>query len=244
MVTKVQFGREDVNLLKYYEGTVFNVNTQALVNTVNCIGVMGAGIALEFMLRYPKMFEDYEAKCKDKKITTGKIDYYNNSDGRIIVNFPTKWHFKYPSKLIWIEQGLQDFVKTYQTYGINNVAFPKLGTSKGGLNWNDVKELMEKYLSQLNIEVYICLDNRKEPEGIEKIMLESFNSTSIEQFTNIVKLNSKQKAVIQKSFPYDRFWKIAETESIGIKTYSLVFKHFYSLAIENRSESRQLTLFD
>ena len=111
-------------MIKYFEGTIFNVDTQTVVNTVNCMGVMGAGIALEFMLRYPAMFEDYETKCKDKRIMTGKVDYYKNEDGSMIVNFPTKWHFKYPSKLIWIEQGLQDFVKTYQKTALLQWRFP------------------------------------------------------------------------------------------------------------------------
>jgi O-acetyl-ADP-ribose deacetylase (regulator of RNase III) len=231
-------------MIKYFEGTIFNVDTQTVVNTVNCMGVMGAGIALEFMLRYPAMFEDYETKCKDKRIMTGKVDYYKNEDGSMIVNFPTKWHFKYPSKLIWIEQGLQDFVKTYQKNGITSVAFPKLGTSNGGLNWNEVKILMEKYLSNLDIDVYICLDNKKEAEGIEKSMLDKFNSTNIEQLSSLVKLNAKQKDNIQKHIPYNRFWKISQTESIGMKTYSMIFKHFYGLALGNSQEPSQLSLFD
>lgn len=231
-------------MIKYYDGTVFNVDTQALVNTVNCTGVMGAGIALEFMLRYPEMFEDYEVKCKDKRIVTGRVDYYKNGDGRIIVNFPTKWHFKYPSKLIWIEQGLQDFVKTYKQNGIESVAFPKLGTSNGGLSWNNVKILMEKYLSNLDIDVYICLDNKKDAEGVEKIMLDKFNSTSIDNISSLVKLNAKQKDSIKKRMPYNRFSKILDTESIGIKTYSVIFKHFYSLAVGDSEEPRQLSLFD
>lgn len=231
-------------MINYYEGTVFNINTQAIVNTVNCTGVMGAGIALEFMLRYPDMFEDYEAKCKDKRIVTGKVDYYKHEDGQIIVNFPTKWHFKYPSKLIWIEQGLQDFVRTYQKYEITSIAFPKLGTSNGGLNWNDVKALMEKYLDKLDIDIFICLDNKQEPEGIEKIMLDKFNAVNIEELSKTVRLNVKQKDIIQKKIPYNRFWKIADTESVGIKTYSSIFKHFYNLAGGESEEPSQLSLFD
>lgn len=231
-------------MIIYSEGTVFNVGTQALVNTVNCTGVMGAGIALEFMLRYPAMFEDYEAKCKEGKIITGRVDYFKNDDGNTIVNFPTKWHFKYPSKLIWIEQGLKDFVNTYQNKGITSVAFPKLGTSNGGLNWIEVKNLMEKYLSNLNLDVYICLDNTKEAEGLEKNMLNKFNSTSIDQLSRLVKLNAKQKDNIQKFIPYKRFWQISETESIGMKTYSMIFKHFYGLALGKSQEPSQISIFD
>jgi O-acetyl-ADP-ribose deacetylase (regulator of RNase III) len=231
-------------VIKYYDGTVFNVDTQALVNTVNCTGVMGAGIALEFMLRYPAMFEEYEVKCKDKKINTGSVDYYKNKDSKIIVNFPTKRHFKYPSKMIWIEQGLQHFIKTYKQQGITSVAFPKLGTNNGGLNWEDVKLVMEKYLSSLDIDVYVCLDNIKEAEGVEKKMLDSFNLTSISDLSKIVKLTTKQKENIQKSFPYKRFWKIGETESVGIRTYSAIFEHFYDIANNGKQTPTQMSFFE
>ena len=135
-------------MITYLEGTVFNSNAEAVVNTINCVGVMNAGIALEFGLRYPEMLSEYQKKCKNKEIQTGKIYYYIAKD-KTIVNFPTKWHFKYPSKLEWIEEGLRDFVKTYKQYGFKSVAFTKLGTLNGKLDWNDVKQLMEKYLSNL-----------------------------------------------------------------------------------------------
>ena len=231
-------------MIKYCEGTVFNVNASALVNTVNCVGVMGAGIALEFMLRYPEMFDDYEDKCNAKKILTGKVDYYKNKDGTIIINFPTKTHYKYPSKLLWIETGLQHFVNTYSEFGIKSVAFPKLGTSNGGLDWNDVKLLMEKYLSKLDIDIYICLDTLGEAEGIEKKMLDKFNSTDITDISKVVKLNIKQKENLQMQMPYDRFWEISDTESIGKKTYSNIFKYFYKIAIGRNEEPSQISLYD
>ncbi|HHW95478.1 MAG TPA: macro domain-containing protein [Mogibacterium sp.] len=231
-------------MIIYSEGTVFNIGAQAIVNTVNCTGVMGAGIALEFMLRYPDMFEDYATKCKENIIRTGKVDYYQNKDSSIVINFPTKRHFKYPSQLIWIEQGLQDFVKTYKEKKVVSVAFPKLGTSNGGLDWNAVRPLMERYLSNLDIDVFICLDEKKEAEGVEKDMLEKFNALGIEELSHLVKLNKKQKENIQKNKPYDRFWKISKTESIGIKTYSKIFKHFYDLSMGNNLKIRQLSLLD
>lgn len=230
-------------MIKYFDGTVFNANTQAIVNTVNCVGVMGAGIALEFKLRYPEMFDDYEKKCKEKQIRTGFVDYYN-SDSQLIINFPTKWHFKYPSKLIWIEQGLKDFAKTYKKHGIESVAFPKLGANKGGLNWEDVKIIMEKYLSDLDIKVIICLDETKVAEGVEKMMLDKFNSIDIMQLVEIIRLSQKQKENILRSVPYNRFWKIGETESIGSITYSKIFKYFYDLSTYTVEEPKQMLLFE
>ena len=231
-------------MITFFEGTVFNSDAKALVNTVNCTGIMGAGIALEFKLRYPEMFKDYEAKCKAKIIKTGKVDYYQYNGSITIVNFPTKWHFKYPSKITWIEQGLQNFVDTYKEYNITSVAFPKLGTSKGGLNWEQVKELMVKYLSPLDIDVFICLDKKQNAEGVEKVMLDHFNSCSISHLSYIVKLNKKQKNNIEANMPYNRFWKIADTESIGSRTYSNLFKYFYEKAFKNNVEYAQSTFDD
>lgn len=232
-------------MIKYVRGTVFNANTQAIVNTVNCVGVMGTGIALEFKLRYPKMYNDYEVKCKEKKIVTGRLDYYKNQEGPIIVNFPTKRHFKYPSQLIWIEQGLQDFVKTYQKNGITSIAFPKLGTGKGGLIWDEVKMLMENYLSDIDIDVYVCLDCLKEAAGVEKEMLHIFNGSNFEQLSRTVKLNEKQLISIQKNVPYNRFWKILDTEHVGMKTYTRLFDYCYKVALGDMGEEpNQLSLFN
>jgi len=231
-------------MIRYFEGTVFNLETQALVNTVNCVGFMGAGIALEFMLRYPSMFEDYAEKCKNGKITIGKVDYFNGADGRVIINFPTKQDFKYPSRINWIEQGLINFVQTYKEQGIKSVAFPKLGTNNGGLNWDDVKQVMEKYLSKIDIDVCICLDKTKEAEGLELVMLNKFNSMSLNQIESIVKLNTKQKINIQKEMPYKRFWKINETPSVGKKTYAALFKYFYDYSINGIENPIQMSLFE
>ena len=211
-------------MIKYVNGTVFNQNTCAKVNTVNTVGVMGAGIALEFSLRYPEMLFDYEEKCKNRLITVGKVDYYK-TQGITIINFPTKWHFKYPSKIEWIEQGLIDFVNTYKAAGITSVAFPRLGTSNGGLDWPDVQRVMEKYLSDLDIEVLICLDNGP-AEGLEKEMVDRFNDTDFSKKIPDVKLNAKQIASLEEAKPIDRFWKVKELDGIGITCYKKLHEYF------------------
>ena len=202
-------------MLKYYDGTVFNVNAQAVVNTVNCTGVMGAGIALEFALRYPQLFNDYKQKCERKEMVIGKVDYFDAGD-KLIINFPTKWHFKYPSKLEWIEMGLKDFVKTYKKHNIKSVAFPKLGTLNGGLNWNNVKHLMEKYLTDLDIDIFICLDQKKEAEGLELQMLKILNEINFNASKKEFNLKEKQINCLLKAKPFTRFWKLQQIESIGI----------------------------
>lgn len=214
-------------MIKYFDGTVFNVDTDAIVNTVNCDGFMGAGLALEFALRYPKMYEQYKKDCATKSTRTGLVNYYNE-ENIVIINFPTKNSFKFPSHIKWIELGLINFVQTYKSKGITSVAFPKLGTANGGLSWNDVKELMEKYLSNLDIDIYICLDIEKEAQGIEKVMLNNFNKMSTSELASIIRLSQKQIDELNLRKPYSRFWQIQKTPTIGITTYKKMFEYFYS----------------
>lgn len=214
-------------MIRYFKGTVFNVKADAMVNTVNTVGVMGAGLALEMALRYPEFLEDYKMKCEKNLIRIGKVDYYLGQDVKII-NFPTKQHFKYPSRIEWIEAGLRDFVLTYKDKNIKSVAFPKLGSLNGGLDWIKVRGLMEKYLFDLDILVYICLDVEKEPEGIEYKMVQNFNSISIDSLRENVKLNQKQIEVLKTCKPIKRFFSISKMEGIGQKTYSSLFNYFYN----------------
>lgn len=230
-------------MIRYYKGTVFNAGTEAIVNTINCDGVMGAGIALEYGLRYPDMYKDYEAKCKSGEIYVGRVDYYKDASSIIIINFPTKIHFKYPSRIEWVESGLKAFAQSYKDYGFNSVAFPKLGTSKGGLDWNKVKPMMEKYLFPLDLDVVICLDEIKEAEGTEKTMLDMFNASPIDSLAKIARLNSKQKEIINLRQPFRRFWEIGCTEGIGKKTYAALFTYFYNKAISD-VVNEQVSIYD
>ena len=214
-------------MIKYFEGTVFNTPAQAIVNTVNCDGFMGAGLALEFALRYPNMLKDYESKCKNKLIKTGLMDYYKENNITII-NFPTKNSFKFPSNILWIKQGLQNFRDTYKENNIKSVAIPKLGCSNGGLSWQEVKILMEQYLKDLDIDVYICTDTLQEAQGKELEMLEQINNLPIDELCKAVKLNQKQQNAIINNRPFRRFWLISKISDIGKTTYKNLFTHFYN----------------
>jgi len=228
-------------MIEYFEGTVFNVESDAIVNTVNCIGVMSAGIALEYALRYPEMFLDYENRCKNKEIKVGDVYYFKYAD-KIIINFPTKWHFKYPSKLEWIESGLKSFVRSYKDYGITSVAFPKLGTLNGKLSWDIVKKLMEKYLGDIDIKVYICLDNLGIASGIEKQMLDIFNKTDLNVIKKEMRITQKQMQILNEKKPFNRFWKIHELEGIGISLYKNLHAYCFDKATKKRS-NEQLSFF-
>lgn len=142
--------------IEVIKGNIFNTKAQTIVNTVNCVGVMGKGVALVYKLRYPKMFDLYSDYCKSKLIGIGKLWLYKGEENAPwVLNFPTKYHWKYPSKIEYVEKGLQKFVDTYQEKGITSIAFPMLGTHNGGLDKEEVLSIMKHYLSQCNIPIEI-----------------------------------------------------------------------------------------
>lgn len=136
-------------------GNIFESNMDVLVNTVNCVGVMGRGIAKEYKAKFPKMYDEYRLLCENKKLTTGKVYPYYESDKVKILNFPTKQHWKSPSKLEYVIDGLNWFVSNYENLEIKSIAFPPLGCGNGGLDWETIGPIMYKTLKDLPIVIEI-----------------------------------------------------------------------------------------
>jgi O-acetyl-ADP-ribose deacetylase (regulator of RNase III)/uncharacterized protein YwgA len=137
-------------------GDMFTSNAQTLVNTVNCVGVMGKGVALKFKERFPEMFNDYVSRCERKAVKLGEPYVYEDRSGVKILNFPTKDHWRSPSRLRDIERGLDYLVGHYQAWNITSVSMPPLGCGNGGLEWAEVGPLIYRKLHGLpvDIEVY------------------------------------------------------------------------------------------
>ena len=154
-------------------GNIFASPRQTLVNTVNCDGVMGAGIALEFKLRIPEMFDRYVEHCRAGRINIGSLWLYKPPaearEQRWALNFPTKRHWKYPSKVAYLEAGLEKFLATYQEKGIQSIAFPLLGATNGGIPEDESLAVMQQYLSQCDIPVEIY---RYDPTATDDLYLE------------------------------------------------------------------------
>lgn len=141
-------------MLKIVEGDIFTSPAQTLVNTVNTVGVMGKGLALAFRKKYPEMYEYYKNACVERNLVVGRLMLYKGKD-HWILNFPTKEHWRNPSRYEYIEDGLKAFARCYSDFGIRSIAFPKLGCGAGGLDWEKVKPLMVSYLKDLPIDVFI-----------------------------------------------------------------------------------------
>ena len=146
-------------MIHYTTGNILESDAQALVNTVNTVGVMGKGIALQFKKAFPNNFKAYEDACKRKEIAIGKLlvtkDCNLNSGEKIIINFPTKKDWRKSSEYSYIEDGLTDFLNVIEKEQIKSVALPPLGAGNGGLEWEKVKQILEQKLSSLNIDIYV-----------------------------------------------------------------------------------------
>jgi O-acetyl-ADP-ribose deacetylase (regulator of RNase III)/uncharacterized protein YwgA len=143
-------------MFKALIGDIFASEAQTLVNTVNCVGVMGKGVALEFKKRFPRMAKDYADRCARKEVRLGEPYLYVDQAGARIINFPTKGHWRSSSRLADIERGLDHLSTHFAEWGVTSLALPPLGCGNGGLAWSEVGPLIYAKLHGLpiNVEVY------------------------------------------------------------------------------------------
>lgn len=152
-------------MIYYTQGNLLEANVEALVNTVNTVGVMGKGIALMFKERFPKNMDAYARACKKGEVITGKM-FVTATDELVgpqwVVNFPTKQHWRSKSKMEWIEEGLQDLRRFINEKKIKSIAIPPLGSGHGGLDWQDVKLKIIEALSDIEgVDIWVYEPTKK-----------------------------------------------------------------------------------
>jgi O-acetyl-ADP-ribose deacetylase (regulator of RNase III) len=141
--------------LQYVQGDLFTASVQAIVIPVNCRGVAGKGLALQCKQRYPRWFLDYQEFCRDRLIWPGHPGLHWSSYAPWIIDFPTKDDWRLPASLFYIETGLLSLFSLCYDYRVASLALPKLGCGAGGLSWEQVQPLIETYLSQLPVPVFV-----------------------------------------------------------------------------------------
>lgn len=159
-------------MIDYRSGDVLTEDAEALVNSVNCVGIMGRGIALQFKKAFPENFGAYKAACRRSDVQPGRMfvfETHRMTNPRYIINFPTKRHWRGKSRLKDIEDGLIALVEVIRTRGIRSVAIPPLGSGLGGLVWSDVRERIERALGTLTDTRVVVF----EPEGAPEIVRSS-----------------------------------------------------------------------
>ena len=145
-------------MIRFIKGNLLEAETEAVVNTVNTVGVMGKGIALQFKERFPENFKAYEAACKTGGVEIGRMFGTRTltlSNPKWIINFPTKKHWRNPTKIEWVVEGLLSLRLFIDQEGIQSISIPPLGCGNGGLQWSRVKREIELALSELDVEVVV-----------------------------------------------------------------------------------------
>lgn len=200
--------------MKYITGNMLEADTEALVNTVNTVGVMGKGIALQFKERFPINFKIYANACKKGEVQVGKmlVVKENTINGeKIIINFPTKTEWFKKSQYSYIEEGLKDLARVIEDYNIRSIAIPPLGCGNGGLKWEKVKQLMDKYLghfSDVTIQIY-------EPNDAVKKILQK------EAVKKEVGLTAPRAMLLYALFKFEKLGEVATIFSANKLAYFL-----------------------
>ncbi|WP_224277791.1 macro domain-containing protein [Nocardioides lacusdianchii] len=164
--------------------TLLKSRMQTITNTVNCVGVMGKGVALKFKQAHKANFDDYVRRCDRNEVRPG-VPYVFPADAKrdkpeleLILNFPTKNHWRNPSQIEWVERGLQILADRYQEWDIKSLALPPLGCGNGGLRWSDVWPLIQHHLGELPIEIEVWVPDGEEvdePKVAEEAQLDLFS---------------------------------------------------------------------
>ncbi len=155
-------------MIKYITGDIFKAEVEAIVNTVNCVGVMGRGIALQFKKRFPENFKVYETACKQDEVKPGHMFVYDTGsfvNPRFVINFPTKRHWRGKSRMADIDSGLLDLARVIQEHKIRSIALPPLGCGLGGLEWSEVRGRIEQTLSDLTDVEIVVFEPKGAPEA-------------------------------------------------------------------------------
>jgi O-acetyl-ADP-ribose deacetylase (regulator of RNase III) len=206
---------------------------------------MGAGIALECRLRYPEMFLQYQKNCEAGLINIGKLSIYKGSD-HWILNFPTKKHWKYPSKEEYLKLGLEKFIATYHQKNITSAAFPLLGANNGGIPQQKSIEIMTSYLKNCEIPIEIYTYDPKAHDDLYEKFKEKFLTLSLDELkvesglridiVNKIKDSISDNNVFQLN-------QLAMKKGIGDKTLEKVFR-FVSKERTHQSNQFQLDLIN
>lgn len=166
-------------MIKVLVGDLFTSKAQTLVNTVNCVGIMGKGIALQFKHRFPDMFKDYEERCKRKEVRLGRPYLYTTMLPPHILNFPTKDHWRMVTNLADLVRGLEYLLAHYKEWGITSIAIPPLGCGEGQLEWRVVGPTLYRYLSRMDISVELYAPYGTPHEELQIPFLESAGAPAV-----------------------------------------------------------------
>ena len=183
--------------MKILVADILQSKAQTLINTVNCVGIMGKGIALEFKNRFPEMFEDYLKRCERKEVKPGLPYLYKGLFPPQVINFPTKDHWKSVSRISDIERGLQHLLSHYREWEVTSLAIPPLGCGNGQLEWKVVGPLIYRYASQMDIPIELYAPYGTPPKELSVEFLSQEPSASLQRRSVQSAINPAWVALIE-----------------------------------------------
>lgn len=254
-------------MIKYITGNLLESEADCLINTVNCEGYMGKGIAYQFKLRFPENNKDYVKACNNGTLTIGELHFYKE-DGKMIINFPTKDKWRNKSEMDYIEKGLNQLVELLPKLNINSIAIPPLGCGNGGLKWDEVKTLILEKLgdSKEKYDLYIYEPSKNYVATSKvapqlslsalvlmsiKIGLNKFNTLRLQKtayFMNIFLQENYFKFQKHKYGPYDNSIAIISKNIKEFQNYyntkntKDAYEIAYNIIISNKSDLKLKTL--
>lgn len=237
-------------MIKYTTGNILDSETDAIVNTVNCEGYMGKGIAYQFKLKYPENNKEYVRQCKNGSFKIGSILDYKES-GKVIINFPTKDMWRRKSEYIFIEKGLTTFIERISEFKASSFSFPPLGCGNGGLEWDKVKSILVDYLTPLQNDYDFVLYepsndisrvfNKKKIPNLNvshlllmklKLGIEKFNKTRLQKGAFLINIFAGEEYFKFKAYNYGPYNHTLDVLSRDIKEYQEYYNFDTSKAYE------------
>jgi O-acetyl-ADP-ribose deacetylase (regulator of RNase III) len=223
-------------MIKIKKGNIFTTTCHTIVNTVNCVGVMGAGIAFEFKLRFPDMYKQYVVYCEQKLIDIGQLWIYDvpseyNTQYEKVLNFPTKYDWKYPSRIEYIEKGLDKFVNSYKSKNITSIAFPLLGADKGGLTQSISSDLIHRYLNNIDIDVELWHFDYMSKDDLFIEFKNKFQNTDIRLLSQETKISIKIIEKIKDSLcrnDINTISSLLKVKGVGVASVEKLFEFLRS----------------
>jgi len=165
-------------MIEEVHANLFDIQADAIVNPVNCVGVMGKGIALEVKKRYPRSYRAYRVACECGHLRPGVLFYVaGQGSERNVIHFASKDHWRQPSQLEWIEAGLEDLRRHYAAWGLTSIAMPQLGCGLGKLDWEDVRPLTWTTFEREPLEVIVSISTADQYEGQGQAQLSIFDTS-------------------------------------------------------------------
>ncbi len=208
-------------MMRYITGNILESSAQAIVNTVNTVGVMGKGIALQFKKAFPRNYKSYLDACKNNDLKIGKlfvcIDSNMISGQKIIINFPTKTDWRKPSEYEYIEKGLDNLIEIINHYNIKSIAIPPLGAGNGGLEWEKVKKIINTKLQNVDIDILIYEPTKQIKEHLknERVKLTKARALLLYVLFDLVKngeyvseFSSEKICYFLQVFGAEKFFKL------------------------------------